>query len=192
MRRGELEDAPLLAALGRADLDARAAPSAQRIDDQRVDGLLDDDQRRHRGGGLVVAHQELLEHLVGRAARLVGEIEGLAIREHAVAHLEDLGVGVLPGERHGDRVERADGRVGDPLALEQRADGGEPVAFHRGFFELLLGGRRVHSLLDLALDLAVAPAEEVDDPVDPGAVLLARHIPDAGGGATVDMEIQTR
>ena len=55
-------------------------------------------------------------------------------------------------------------------------------------------GRRrgAHPLLELAFDLAVAPAEEVDDAVDTRAVLLARDIADAGGGAAVDMKIQTR
>ena len=70
----------------------------------------------------------------------VVEVEALAVGQHAVADLEDLRVGLALGDRHRDRVERADGLVGHALALEQRADGPQPVALARGVLEALLGG----------------------------------------------------
>ncbi len=54
---------------------------------------LDQHQRRHRPGALVVLDDELLGHLHRPLAGVV-EVERLAVGEHAVAHLEDLRVGV--------------------------------------------------------------------------------------------------
>jgi len=141
---------------------------------------------------LVVLQQELLEHLGGGPLRLVGEVERLAVREHAVAHLEDLRIGVGAGERDRDRVERADGGVGDALALEQRSYRREPVALDRRLLELERGGGRAHPHLELALDLAVAAAEEVDHALDSAAVLLARDVADARRRAAVDVVIEAR
>ena len=96
---GELEDAALLAALGRAQLDRPAAPAARarRASAGRAAELaLDDEQRRDRHVAAVVLQHELLGHLRQLALGLVGEVEGLAVGEHAVAHLEDLRVGLAP------------------------------------------------------------------------------------------------
>ena len=175
---GELEDPPLLAALGRAQLDRAGAPAGERVGQRRalLDEALHDEQRRDRHVTGVVLQHELLGDLRRAALGLVGEVERLAVGEHAVAHLEDLRVGVAPVERDGDRVERADRLVGDALALEQRAHGAQPVALDRRLLELF--GRRggAHALLELALDLPEAPGEEVDHAVDARAVvLLARR-----------------
>ena len=141
--------------------------------------------------GVVLEH-ELLGDLGQVALGLVGEVEGLAVGEHAVADLEDLGVGLGPVERDGDRVERPDRLVGDALALEQRVDGAQAVALERGLLELLRGGGGAHARLQVALDRAVAPGEEVDDAVDVAAVVLLGHIPHAGGLAALDVVVQAR
>ena len=121
---------------------------------------------------------------------LVGEIERLAVGEHAVADLEDLRVGVGPVDGDRDRVERADGLVGDALALEQAADGLQPVALQRRLLELLRRRGRLHPLLEVALDLAVAAGEERDDAIDRLAVLLLGLVADAGRAAALDVVIQ--
>src|ERR1019366_6322307 len=107
-----------------------------------------------------------------------GEVERLAVGEHAVAYLEDLRVGVLTGERDGDRVECADRGAGDPLALQQRAHGGQPVALDGSLLELLGRRRGAHPLFQLALDLAIATAVEVDRAIDPLPVFGARDVAD--------------
>ena len=74
---------------------------------------------------------------------LVVEVEGLAVGEHAVADLEDLGVGLGAVDRDGDGVDGARALVGDPLALEQRAHGLQAVALERRLLEVLLAGAAV-------------------------------------------------
>ena len=167
---------------------ASASPSALGV----LDLALDDDLRRDRHRRVVVLQDELLGDLAELAAGLVGEIEGLAVREHAVADLEDLRVGVDAVDGDGDRVERADGLVGDALALEQALDGPQAVALERGLLELLGGGGRLHAPLEVALDLAVAAREEVDDAVDRLAVLLLGLVADARRAAALDVEVQAR
>ena len=108
----QLEDAPLAAALGRADLDRPATALAQQLGEHAQLGalgelLLHDDQRRDRQRARVVLQQELLGDDRRLLLALVVEVERLAIREHAVAHLEDLRVGLHPVDVDGDRVERA-------------------------------------------------------------------------------------
>ncbi len=127
---------------------------------------LDDEQRRdhHRAG--VVLEDERLGDLGDLAAGRVVEVEALAVREHAVADLEHLRVGLAVGHRHRDRVERPVRLVRDPLALEQRAHGAQPVALARGVLEALLGGRQLHLLVERPLDLLVAAGQEVDHAVD--------------------------
>src|SRR3954449_5204689 len=66
----------------------------------------------------------------------------------------------------------------------------QAVAVHRRLLELLLGCGVLHLLLDVALDLAVAAGEEVDDRVDRLAVLLLRHVADAGGTAALDEVVE--
>ncbi len=141
--------------------------------------------------GVVLQH-ELLGHLREVALGLVGEIEGLAVGEDAVADLEDLGVGVGAVERDRDSVERADRLAGDALALEQRAHGAQAVALERRLLELLRGGRRAHAGLQVVLDRAVAAGEEVDHAVDVAAVVLLGDVADAGGLAALDVVVQAR
>ena len=133
---GEVEDAALAAALGGADLDgAAAALGEDLLEDLELGAVLHlalhDDQRRDRERARVVLQDELLgdhgEVLLGR----VVEVEGLAILEHPVADLEDLGVGLGALDRDGDGVVGARALVGDALALEQRAHRLQPVALER-------------------------------------------------------------
>ena len=192
LRSGQLEDAPLVAALGVAHLDRRAALVAERLLQHL--GLREaarhDHLRRDRRRGGVVLEDELLRHLALLARGRVLQVEALTVGQHAVAHLEDLGVGVGALGRHGHRVERAHRLVRDPLALEQRAHRLEPVAVHRRLLELLLGRRLLHLRLEVALDLAVAARQEGDDRLDALAVLLLRHVADAGRLAALDEVVE--
>ena len=140
----------------------------------------------------VVLEDERLGDLGDPAARLVVEVEALAIGQHAVAHLEHLGVGLALVHGDRDRVERSDRLVGDALALEQRVHGPQPVALARGVLEPLLGGRLAHRALERALDLPVAPGQEVDHAVDPLAVVLAADVADARGLAPLDVVVEAR
>src|SRR5205823_8661960 len=88
------------------------------------------------------------------------------------------------------RVERAHAGVGDPLALEQRPHRAQAVAVQRRLLELLRVRGGAHLLLEVALDPAVAAAEEVDDRLDRPAVLILRHIADAGGLAALDEVVE--
>ncbi len=62
----------------------------------------------------------------------------MALGEHPVADLEDLRVGVLAVDRDADQVGGLERLAGDPLALHQRAHGGQPVAVDRRALELLV------------------------------------------------------
>ncbi len=86
----------------------------------------------------------------------VVQVEALAVREHPVSNLKDLGVGFALLDRDRDGVERPGRLVGDALSLEQRAHRAQAVAFARGVLEPLLGRRPAHLAFELALDLAVA------------------------------------
>ena len=146
--------------------------------------------RRDRDRAGVVLEHELLGHLALVAPAGVLEVEALAVGEHAVADLEHLGVGVGALGGHRDRVERADRRVRDALALEQRAHRLQLVAELRRLLELLLGGGLLHPLLERVLDLAVAAGEEVDDRLDVLAVLLLRHVAHARRLAALDEVVE--
>ena len=137
---GQLEDAPLVAALGVADLDRAAAALGQQLADgvRVVEPARHDHLRRDRHRAGVVLEQELLGHLGLVAPGLVLEVEALAVGQDAVAHLEDLRVGVGVLHRHRDRVHRAHRLVGHALALQQRPDRLQLVAEARGLLELLL------------------------------------------------------
>src|SRR4051794_30356591 len=192
---GKLEQAALVAALGRAHFDPRAPPLAEHLgEDLEVlrDLLLDDDLRRDRHLVAVVLEHELERDVAGSLLDDVLEVERLAVRQHAVAHLEHLrvGVGAVDGDR--DDVERPDRLVRDALALEQVANRAQAVALERGGLVLVLGGGLLHARLEVALDLAVAAAQERHDPVDRLAVLGPVDVAHAGRPAALDVVVQTR
>src|SRR5207244_12393970 len=58
--------------------------------------------------------------------------------------------------------------------------------------EALFGGRLTHRALERALDLPVAPGQEVDDPVDPFAVILAADVAHARRLAALDVVVEAR
>src|SRR5262249_26196890 len=133
----------------------------------------------------------LLRDLGLVAAALVLEIEALAVGEHAVANLEDLGVGVGALGRDGHGVERADRLVRDALPLEQAAHRLEPVAQQRGVLELLLGRGLLHLVFEVALDLPVTAGEEGHDRLDACAVLVLRHVADTWRLTALDEVVKT-
>ncbi len=160
---GELAQAPLVAALGDANLDGAAALHRERLGQQRralAQGLTDDDQPRHHRGGRVVLGDELLGHLGLVALARVREVEAVALGEDPVAHLEDLrvGVGALDGDP--DQIGALGRLRGDAAALHQRPDRLQAVAVDRRPLELLRAGRLGHLALEVALDVAVAAARE--------------------------------
>ncbi len=114
----------------------------------------------------------------------------MTVGEDAVAHLEDLGVCVAAIGGDGDGVERADRALGDALALHQRAHGAQAVALERGLLVVLGGGGRAHALLEIALDRAEAPGEEVDHAVDAAPVVLLGDVADTGGFTALDVVVQ--
>ena len=127
---GQLEDAALVAALGGAQLDRTAAALARAP--RRPSGSAPTSRCTTTSGGIVIALAVVLEHerLGDRrqvVRRLVLEVEALAVGQDAVAHLEDLRVGVRPVDRDRDRVERADRRrwrrAGARAASGSRAGG---------------------------------------------------------------------
>ena len=191
---GELEDAPLLAALGDAHLQRPVAAAGERLAQRLAPGQLlrQHQQRRDRGPAAVVLEHELLRDLGRLALGGVLQVEGLAVAEDPVADLEHLRVGVAPVDGHGHRVEGARRGARHAPALEQRAHGLQAVALERGLLEALLGGRLQHPPLELALDVREAPGEEVDHAVDALAVLLARDVAHARGLAALDVVVEAR
>ena len=143
---GQLEDAALLAALGRAQLHRPVAAAGERVRQRRGRVAAISRWTTSSAGidvaAAVVLEHELLPHLRQLALGLVGEVERLAVGEHAVAHLEDLRVGVAAVDRHRDRVERAHRLARHAAALQQRAHRLQPVALERRLLELLLRRRR--------------------------------------------------
>ena len=152
----------------------------------------DDDQARDRGRRRVVLGEELLGHLGLVALGLVGEVEAVALGEHPVADLEHLRVGLRALDRDRDQVGRVERLAGDRAPLHQRAHRLEPVAEDGGALELLGGRGLGHLALEVALDVAVAAGEEVDDRVDPAPVLLAVDVADAGRRAALDVVVEAR
>ena len=148
---GEVEDPPLAAALGGADLDRAAAALGEELGEhverRALDQLaLDDDQRRDRQRAGVVLQDELLGDAREPLLGLVVEVEGLAVGEHAVADLEDLRVGVDAVDATATASNEPPPSVGHALALEQRADRLQAVALDRGLLVVALAGREVHAL----------------------------------------------
>ena len=114
----------------------------------------------------------------------------MALGEDAVADLEHLRVRLGALDRDGDQVGGVERVGGDAAALHQRADRREPVADDRGALVLLVGRRLGHLALEVALDVAVAAGEEVDDRVDLAPVLLAVDVADAGRRAALDVVVE--
>jgi hypothetical protein len=123
---GELPQPPLVSPLGHPHLDRAAPPGAERLGEELgavAQRRPDHDEPRDRRDGRVVLGDELLRHLPLVALRPVVEVEALALGEHSVAHLEDLGVCVAAVHRDPDQVGRADSLARHPLPLEQGPDG---------------------------------------------------------------------
>ncbi|MBW3665941.1 MAG: MMPL family transporter, partial [Actinobacteria bacterium] len=107
---GQVEDAPLVTALGRAQLDPALTTLGERLGQRLPVGqrtLHHDLRGDHRGAG-VVLQEELLGDLADVVAALVGQVERLPVAEDAVAHLEDLRVGVGAIDGHRDGVQHRD------------------------------------------------------------------------------------
>ena len=192
---GQLAQPPLVAALGNAHLDRAAAAARQSLREQlgaRPQRRAHDHQPRHRRHRRVVLGGELLGHLVLAALPLVGEVEAMALGEHAVADLEHLCVGGGPVGGDRDQVGRLQRLPGDAAALHQRADRLEAVAVDRRPLELLAGGGLGHLALQVALDVAIAAGEEVDDRLDVAPVLLAVDVADARRLAALDVVVEAR
>ena len=199
LRSRQLEDPALLAALGRPQLHRPAAAAGERVGQRRGAGASPRWTTSSAGIDVypaVVLEHELLPHLRHIPLGLVGQVEGLAVGEHAVAHLEDLRVGVAPAvhlrDRHGDRVERAHRLARHAAALQQRADRVQPVALERRLLELLRRRRRAHARLQVALDRREAPGQEVDHAVDALAVVLPGDVAHARRLAALDVVVQAR
>ena len=114
----------------------------------------------------------------------------MTLGEDPVAHLKHLRVSAaaLHGDR--DQVGAVERLAGDASALHQRPHGLEAVAVDRRPLELLGSGRLGHLPIQIALDIAVAAREEVDDRLDVSPVLLAVDVPDAGRLASLDVVIE--
>src|SRR5581483_2076762 len=153
-------------------------------------GGADHDEPRQRRRRRVVLGEELLRHLGLAALGRVHEVEAVAGGQDAVADLEDLGVGVGALDGDADQVRRLERLAGDPLALHQAPHRLQAVAQHRRPLELLRRRRLAHLALEVALHVAVAAGEEVDDRLDVAAILLAPHVADAGGLAALDVVVE--
>src|SRR4051794_18307767 len=95
-------------------------------------------------------------------------------------------------DRDADDVEGSDRLVRDPLALEQRAHGTQPIAEHRRLLELLPARGLLHTLLELPLDVAIAARQEADYRVDVLAVGLLADVADAWRLAALDEVVEAR
>ena len=175
---GEPLQAPLLAALGGADLDPRAAPLRQQLRERRQVARVarHDDLRRHARRAAVVLEPERLEDRRHVLAADVLEMERVAVDHLAAAQREDLDDGAVALGREADHVHRPDRLPLDRLPLDEVLDREEPVAVARRVLEALLGRRLLHPPLELALDRLHVAGEELDHAVDDAAVvLLARR-----------------
>ena len=181
------------------DLDLRVALAGERLGEHAGAALQlgpDDHPAGDRRRGAVVLEQEGLGDLPRVAVlthRLVlaRQVEALSLRQHAVAHLEDLCVRVASLDRHGDQVRAAQRAAGHLLALHHRAHRVEPVAEERRPLEVLGLGGLLHLRLEVARDLLVAAGEEGDDPVDVSPVLLLVDVAHAGRLAAIDVVVET-
>src|SRR4029079_16654324 len=119
-------------------------------------------------------------------ALAAGEIEALALGEHAVADLEDLRVRILALDSARDQVGAAQRAPRHHLALHHAGDRIQPVAEESCPLEVLGLGGFLHLLLEVARDLLVATGEEADDPIDVPAVLILVDVTDTGRLAALD------
>ena len=160
---GELEDPALVAALGRAHLDARAAALAEQRSAERARAraasLLDDDLRRDRHRVAVVLQQELLGHLAELRAR--PRCRG---RRTGGRRARRRGPGRPARWRRCRRRRRRRRRACRPprwpragarAASAPRAGG---CARSAACSNSCAAGRLLHAPLEVALDLAVAAA----------------------------------
>ena len=191
---GEPLQTPLLASLGRADLDARAAPFREELGERRqVAGVArNDDLRRHARRAPVVLEPERLEDRRHVLAADVLEVERVAVDHPAAAQREDLDDGAITLGREADHVHRSDRLPLDGLPLDEVLYREQPVAVAGRILEALLGRRLLHSPLELALDRLHVAREELDHAVDDAAVVLRRHVADAGRQAAVDVVVEAR
>ena len=119
-------------------------------------------------------------------------MERVAVDHLAAAQREDLDDGAVALGREADHVHGPDRLPLDRLALDEVLDREQPVAVARGVLEPLLAGRRLHPPLELALDRLHVAGEELDHAVDDAAVVLRRHVPDAGRETAVDVVVEAR
>ena len=119
----ELLQPPLLAALRRAHLDARAAQlGEERLQRARLaEAARHEHLRRDRRRRAVVLEAELLEHLGDLLAGRVLEVERVAVDHPPVAEREDLHGRAVRADRDADHVDRPDRAGARPPAARPAA-----------------------------------------------------------------------
>ena len=160
----ELLQAALLAALGGAHLDPRAAELGEVLLERvgRPDVGRDDDLRRDRRRAPVVLEEERLEELGDALALHVLQVERVAVDEAPAPEREDLDGGAIALGRDPDHVDRPDRALVGGLPLGQVPHREEPVPVAGGLLEALALGRVLHLALELADDRARVAREEAD------------------------------
>src|SRR5438552_2716057 len=190
--RGELLEPALLAALGRANLDSRAASLGQELGQGRgISGVpRDDDLRGDARRRPVVLEAEGLEHGGDVLTRNVLEVEGVAVDQPPVTQREDLEHRAIAFGGEPDHIDRADRASIRGLALGEVLDAPEPVAVAGRLLEALRGGGVLHLLFELALDRIRLARQELDYQIDDRAVVLLRDVADARRQAPFDVVVE--
>ncbi len=191
---GETLEAPLLAPLGSAHLDARSAPVGQEaLERGRVAGVGRHDQlRRDARRRAVVLEGERLQDR-GRVAPVhVLEVKGVPVDELAVAEREDLHGREVARDRDPDHVDGADRALVGRLALGEVPDREQSVPVPGRVLEALGRSGLLHALLEVAQDRQRLSGQELDHPLDHLAVLLLRDVADARGLAALDVVVEAR
>ena len=193
LRRKLLKPA-LLAAFRHAHLDARASALRQELLERRGIPCVpwQDDLRWDRRRPTVVLETERLQHRRDVLPTDVLEVEGIAVDHLPVAERKDLNDRTVTLDGEADHVDRADRATISSLALGEVLHGAQAIPVARCILEPLLRGRVAHPLLELALNRLGVAGEELDHLVDDRAVVLLRHVADAGGETPLDVEVQTR
>src|SRR6185503_4339760 len=183
---------PLLAALGRPNLDTGAALLRKELGKRPARPRLgrDDDLRRDAGRAAVVLERERLEEQVEILAGDVLQEEAVPVGEATAAEREDLHGGAVVSDRDADHVHGPDRALVRRLALGEVPNRVEPVPVASGSLEVLLLGRPAHLLLELPLDRAGIAREELDHALDDLPVVLLRDVTDTRGQAAVDVVIE--